>query len=135
MNSPTRELEGDNWVSEYLRKNESILRSKSYDFGVRIVRLSQFLVSEHKEYVLSRQILRSGTAVGALIREAQFGISKPDFRNKMSIALKEANETEYWLSILRDTDYINEKMFRSLSVDCVELIKMLIATVKTSQES
>lgn len=135
MNSPTRELEGDNWVSEYLRKNESILRSKSYDFGVRIVRLSQFLVSEHKEYVLSRQILRSGTAVGALIREAQFGISKPDFRNKMSIALKEANETEYWLSILRDTDYINEKIFRSLSVDCVELIKMLIATVKTSQES
>ena len=70
-----------------------------------------------------------------MIREAQFGISKPDFRNKMSIALKEANETEYWLSILRDTDYINEKMFRSLSVDCVELIKMLIATVKTSQES
>ena len=114
-------------------RKESVLRSKSYSFSVRIVRLSQFLVSEHKEYVLSKQILRSGTAIGALVREAEYGISKADFRNKMSIALKEANETEYWLLILRDTDYINEKMFRSLSVDCVELIKMLIATVKTSR--
>lgn len=116
-------------------RKESILRSKSYAFSVRIVRLSQFLIAEHKEYVLSRQILRSGTAIGALVREAEYGISKADFRNKMSIALKEANETEYWLSILRDTDYLNEKTFRSLSVDCVELIKMLIATVKTSRKS
>ena len=75
---------------------------------MRVVRLSQFLVSEHKEYVLSKQVLRSGTAVGALVREAEFGISKADFRNKMSIALKEANETEYWLSMLRDTDYNGE---------------------------
>lgn len=73
-------------------RNESILRSKSYAFGVRIVRLSQFLVSEHKEYVLSKQILRAGTAVGALVREAEYEISKADFRSKMSIALKEANE-------------------------------------------
>ena len=116
-------------------RKESVLRSKSYAFSVRIVRLSQFLVAEYKEYVLSKQILRSGTAIGALVREAEYGISKADFRNKMSIALKEANETEYWLLILRDTDYINEKMFRSLSVDCVELIKMLIATVKTTQKS
>ncbi len=115
-------------------RKESPLRSKSYAFGVRIVRLSQFLMTEHREYVLSKQILRAGTAVGALVREAEYGISKRDFRNKMSIALKEANETEYWLSILKDTDYITEKMFRSLSVDCVELIKMLIATVKTTQE-
>jgi four helix bundle protein len=115
-------------------KKESILRSKSYAFGVRIVRLSQFLVTEHREYVLSKQILRSGTAIGALIREAEYGIPRADFRNKMSIALKEANETEYWLSILKDTDYINEKLFRSLSVDCVELIKILIATVKTTQK-
>jgi len=115
-------------------KKESILRTKSYAFGVRVVRLSQFLVGEHKEYVLSKQILRSGTAIGALIREAEYGISRADFRNKMSIALKEANETEYWLSILKDTDYINEKLFRSLTDDCVELIKMLIATVKTSRK-
>jgi four helix bundle protein len=112
---------------------ESPLKTKSYAFGVRIVRLSQFLVNEHKEYVLSKQILRAGTSIGALIREAEYGISKADFRNKMSIALKEANETEYWLLMLRDTDYINEKTFRSLSVDCVELIKMLIATVKTTR--
>lgn len=115
-------------------KKESILRSKSYAFGVRVVRLSQFLVTEHNEYVLSKQVLRSGTAIGALVREAEYGISRADFRNKMSIALKEANETEYWLSILKDTDYINEKLFRSLSVDCVELIKILIATVKTTQK-
>ena len=113
---------------------ESPLRSKSYNFGVRIVRLSQFMVNEHREFVLSKQVLRSGTAIGALIREAEYGISKPDFRNKMAIALKEANETEYWLSMLRDTDYINDKLFESLSSDCVELIKMLIATVKTTQK-
>ena len=116
-------------------KKASVLRSKSYAFGVRVVRLSQMLVTEHNEYVLSRQVLRSGTAIGALIREAEYGISKPDFRNKMSIALKEANETEYWLSMLRDTDYINDKLFESLSSDCVELIKMLIATVKTTKEN
>lgn len=85
--------------------------------------------------MLSRQILRSGTAIGALIREAEYGISKADFRNKMSIALKEANETEYWLYILKDTGYIDEPDFRQLSEDCVELIKMLIATVKTTQNS
>ena len=121
-------------MEEPRANRESPLRTKSYAFGVRIVRLSQFMVSEHKEYVLSKQVLRSGTAIGALIREAEYGISKPDFRNKMSIALKEANETDYWLSILKDTDYINEKMFQSLSADCVELIKMLIATVKTTQK-
>ena len=76
-------------------RTESPLRTKSYAFAVRIVRLSQVLVSEHREYVLSKQILRSGTAIGALVREAEYGISRADFRNKMSIALKEANETEY----------------------------------------
>jgi len=115
-------------------KKDSVLRSKSYAFGVRIVRLSQFLVTEHREFVLSKQVLRSGTAIGALAREAEYGISKADFRNKMSIALKEANETEYWLSILKDTDYINEKLFLSLNQDCVELIRILIATVKTSRK-
>lgn len=115
-------------------KKESVLRVKSYAFGVRIVRLSQFLVTQHREFVLSKQVLRSGTAIGALAREAEYGISKADFRNKMSIALKEANETEYWLSMLKDTDYINEKLFQSLNQDCVELIKILIATVKTSRK-
>jgi len=90
-------------------------------------------VGEYKEYVLSKQILRSGTSIGALIREAEFGQSKADFRSKMAIALKEANETEYWLSLLKDTNYINEKLYQSLSNDCMELIKMLVSTVKTTQ--
>lgn len=114
-------------------RTESPLRTKSYSFAVRIVRLSQVLVSEHREYVLSKQILRSGTAIGALVREAEYGISRADFRSKMSIALKEANETEYWILILRDTDYIDERTFRELTATVVELIKMLIATVKTTQ--
>jgi four helix bundle protein len=78
--------------------------------------------------------LRSGTAIGALIKEAEFGQSKPDFINKMSIALKEANGADYWLHLLKDTDFLNEKMFESISADCVELIKMLVATVKTSKQ-
>ena len=89
---------------------------------------------EKKEYVLSKQLLRSGTAVGALIREAEFGQSLADFRSKMSIALKEANETDYWLNLLKDTGYLNEKLFQSISEDCIELIKMLISTVKTTKE-
>ncbi len=112
---------------------ESILKNKSYSFAIRIVKLSQHLVTEHREFVLSRQVLKSGTAIGALIREAEFGQSRADFRNKMSIALKEANETDYWLNLLPDTDYLNERLFFSLSRDCVELIKMLVATVKTTQ--
>jgi four helix bundle protein len=113
---------------------ESILKNKSYKFAIRIVRLSQFLQAEKKEFILSKQILRSGTAVGALIREAEFGQSLPDFISKMSIALKEANETEYWLSILNDTDYLDSKLHNSLQIDCKELIAMLVSTVKTSKQ-
>ena len=113
---------------------ESILKEKSYNFAIRIVKLSQYLQKEKSEFVLSKQILKSGTAIGALIREAEFGQSKPDFISKMSISLKEANETEYWLSILKDTDYINEKMFLSLQNDCKELIAMLVSTVKTTKK-
>jgi four helix bundle protein len=103
-------------------------------FAIRIVKLYSFLCDEKKEFVLSKQLLRSGTVIGALIKEAEFGQSKADFINKMSIALKEANETDYWLHLLKDTDFLNEKMFESISADCVELIKMLVATVKTSKQ-
>lgn len=89
--------------------------------------------NERKEFVLSKQILRSGTAVGALIREAEFAQSKPDFTHKMNIALKEANETDYWLNILKDTEYIELKQFESFQSDCKELIAMLVSTVKTSK--
>ena len=114
---------------------QSIIRDKSYAFAIRIVRLSQFLQREKKEYILSKQILRCGTSIGALIREAEFGQSRADFINKMSIALKEANETHYWLSLLKDTGYIDEKMYCSMSDDCLELVKLLVATVKTTQKA
>ncbi|MGQ0793887.1 MAG: four helix bundle protein [Deltaproteobacteria bacterium] len=110
------------------------LRDKSYAFAIRIVKLSQYLVNEKKEYVLSKQVLRSGTAIGALIREAEFGQSKADFVSKMSISLKEANETEYWLSILKDSEYIDEQLFNSLQNDCKELIDMLVSSVKTAKK-
>jgi len=109
------------------------LKDKSYQFAIRIVKLSQYLQRDKKEFVLSKQVLRSGTSVGALIREAEFGQSKADFASKMSIALKEANETEYWLSLLKDTDLISEDQFISLHADCKELIAMLVSTVKTSK--
>lgn len=116
-----------------MSENKSILKNKSYDFALRIVKLSQFLVSEKKEFILSKQILRSGTAIGALVREAEFGQSKPDFISKMSISLKEANETDYWLNLLKDSGFLSQKEFESLEKDCLELIKLLVATVKTSK--
>ena len=109
------------------------LKDKSYAFAIRIVKLSQYLQRDKKEFVLSKQVLRSGTSVGALIREAEFGQSKADFTSKMNISLKEANETEYWLSLLKDTGLISEDQFMSLHADCKELIAMLVSTVKTSK--
>ena len=97
------------------------------------MKLSQFLQQDKNEFVLSKQVLRSGTAVGALVREAEFGQSRADFASKMSISLKEANETEYWLCLLKDTDFISENQFESLQSNCKELIAMLVSTVKTSK--
>lgn len=114
--------------------SKSILKDKSYAFAIRIVKLSQHLQDDKKEFVLSKQILRSGTSVGALIREAEFGQSKADFVNKLSIALKEANETDYWLCLLKDTDYINQELFESLQSDCKELIAMLVSSIKTAKK-
>ena len=114
---------------------ESILKTKSYHFAIRIVRLAQMLQSDRMELVLSRQILRSGTSIGALVREAEFGQSKADFVHKMSIALKEANETHYWLSLIFDTVYMEESLSVSLKKDCEEIISLLVSTVKTSQKS
>ena len=110
---------------------KSVLRDKSYQFAIKIVRLVQWLQAEKKEYVLSKQMLRSGTAVGALIREAEFGQSRADFTHKLSIGLKEANETEYWLSLLNDTDYIKELEFKQMQTEFKELIAILVASIKT----
>jgi four helix bundle protein len=114
-----------------MEKKEWLLKGKSYKFAVRIVRLTQYLQQEKKEFVLSRQVLKSGTAVGALIREAEYAQSDADFINKLSISLKEANETAYWLSLLKDTDYLEENLFNSLLMDGNELISMLISSINT----
>ena len=111
---------------------KSILKEKSYNFAIRTVKLNQHLRDKRREFVLSKQLSRSGTAVGAMIREAEFGQSRTDFRNKMYIALKEANETDYWLNLLKDTEFLTQSQFKSISADCSELIRMLVATVKTT---
>ncbi len=113
--------------------SKSIVGEKSYRFAIRIVNLYKWLCEEKKEYVLSKQLLRSGTAIGALLKEAEHGQSKSDFLNKVNIALKEANETAYWLMLLKDTGYITEKEFDSIIVDAEELIKMLVSIVKTTK--
>ena len=112
---------------------ENIIASKSYTFALRIIKLYKYLVAEEKEYVLSKQVLRSGTSIGALVKEAEHAQSKADFVHKMNIALKEANETEYWLMLLKDSEYIDEKNFNSIYPDSVELIKLLVSIVKTSR--
>lgn len=114
-----------------VKGTNSVLNIKSYTFAIRIVKLSQYLQKEKSEYVLSKQILRSGTAIGALVRESEFGQSKQDFVHKLSISLKEANETDYWLSLLHDTEYMDERLYESLKNDCNELISLLVSSVKT----
>ncbi|MDR1129585.1 MAG: four helix bundle protein [Prevotellaceae bacterium] len=111
-------------------KKRSVLRDKSLAFALRIVKLSQFL-HDKNEYVLSKQVLRSGTAIGASIHEAEYAQSDADFISKFSIALKEANETVYWLELLHATDYIETNLYENLIVDCNELTSMLVATIKT----
>ena len=112
--------------------SESIIKNKSYAFALRIVKAYKFLSGEKKEFVLSKQLLRSGTSIGANVTEAIGGISKPDFSAKISIAYKEALETEYWLQLLKDSEYLDEKVFNSLMEDCVELSKILFSILKTT---
>lgn len=114
---------------------ESILRDKSFAFAVRIVRLAHYLQDKKKEFVLSKQVVRSGTAIGALVRESEFGQSRADFINKISVALKEAHETDYWMCLLRETDLINQEMAQSMQADCKELVAMLVASVKTAKKN
>ena len=112
----------------------NILKDKSYSFAIKVVTLSQYLVAEQKEYVLSKQLLRSGTAVGALICEGEFAASRADFINKLTVSLKEANETAYWLMLLKDTDYLDHERFTELHADCKELIAMLVSSIKTAKQ-
>lgn len=125
----------ENGKLKMMEKKENIVMNKSYVFALRIIKLYKHLLAEQKEYVLSKQILRSGTAIGALVKEAEHAQSKADFINKMNIALKEANETEYWLMLLKDSDYLDERSFQSIHSDSSELIKLLASIVKTSKQN
>ena len=113
----------------------NILIDKSIDFGARIVKLHRYLVTTHHEPVISKQILRSGTSIGANINEAQYGNSKADFISKLHIALKETAETEYWLRLLEKSDYLDDNMSSSLLNDCLEIKRILIVSLTTAKQN
>ena len=123
---------GNKIISEYNR-SDSPLHRKSYEFSIRIVNMVKYIKCSAKEYALTNQVLRSGTAIGALVREAEFAQSSSDFINKLSIALKECNETFYWLNLLRDTGFINDKEAESMLQNCNELTAILVSSVKTAK--
>ena len=112
-------------------RNDNIIVLKSKDFALRIIRLYVFLTESKREYVLSKQILRCGTSIGANVKEAMRGQSKPDFYSKLNIALKEASETEYWLELLHESNMIDDAAFESIYFDCQEIIKILVSITKT----
>ena len=113
---------------------DNIIEDKSFEFAVRIVNLRKFLMKEKDEYLLSKQLLRSGTSIGANVAEAQRAQSKADFISKISIALKEANETNYWLKLLYRTDYMDEKQFESMVNDLDQIISILVSICNTSKQ-
>lgn len=116
---------------EVVLKGDNQAQIKSYAFAIRVVRLCQYLSTEKRERVLSRQLLRSGTSIGANIEEGIGGQSRADFASKLSIAYKEARETVYWLRLLRDTDYLSQLEFESIYTDAEELCRILAAILKT----
>lgn len=115
-------------------KTNNVIVDKSLAFAVRIVNLYKYLTDVKHEYVLSKQILRSGTSIGANVKEAIRGQSKDDFAHKLNISLKEASETEYWLDLLVATEYITSEEYESIHNDCLELIKLLTAIIKSSRK-
>lgn len=116
-------------------KRENILKIRTFDFSLRIIKLTKLLMDARKEYVLTKQLLRSGTAIGALVREAEYAESKKDFVHKLHIALKEANETEYWIELLYKSDYINTTEFDSIATDLKDILKLLISSIKTMKKN
>ena len=114
-------------------KKNNVVMSKSYAFALRIIKLYKYLVAEKKEYVLTKQLLRSGTSIGALIREGEHAQSKADFLNKMNVALKEANETQFWIELLRDSDYLSYEESLSIYDNSNELIRLLASIVKSTK--
>ena len=116
-------------------KEENLLIDKSIAFAARIVKLQRHLIKDKKETVISKQIIRSGTSIGANINEANYGQSKADFISKMHIALKETAETEYWIKLLNMSEYIDDKMSKSLLDDCLEIKRMLVSSINTAKKN
>ena len=114
---------------------ENVIKEKSFEFALNIVKLYKYLSETKKEYVLSRQILKSGTSIGANIRESEHAQSKADFIHKVSISLKEANETDYWLELLYKSNYLEDSMYHALNQQCEEILKILTAILKTSRNN
>lgn len=114
---------------------DSVTLDKSKEFAIRIVKLYNYLRKEKREFVMSNQLLRCGTSIGANLAEALYGISRKDFLAKVSISLKECAETKYWLELLNKTGYLNDNEYKSINDDCTELIKLLASTVKTTREN
>jgi four helix bundle protein len=112
---------------------ENMLKEKSFRFAIRIVKLYKYLCDEKKEFVLSKQVLRSGTSVGAMVRESEHSESKADFIHKLAVAQKEINETIYWLELMCETKYISTKEFENINLEAVEIIKMVTSSIKTAK--
>lgn len=117
----------------YTNIMDNVIENKSFQFAIRIVRLYKFLFEEKKEYILSKQLLRAGTSIGANVTESQQAQSKPDFVSKISIALKEASETKYWIKLLGATEYLSENQTKSILDDCVEIEKILVTILKSAK--
>lgn len=112
---------------------ENVIKNKSFNFAFRIVKIYQYLTEIKREFVLSKQLLRSGTAIGALVRESEHAESKADFIHNLSIALKEANESDYWIELLHRSGYISEPEYKSIFSDLDEIIRLLVSIIKSSK--
>ena len=115
--------------------DNSIIADKSKAFALRIIRLKKYLAAEKREYIMANQIVRSGTSIGSNIREARRAQSDADFIHKLCISLKEADETQYWLELLHESDYINDAIYLSMNKDCDEIIRILVSIIKTKRRS
>lgn len=122
-------------MKDYSGDSKRVLQGKSYTFALRVIKLYNYLKDSKAEYVLSKQLLRAGTAIGALVSESEFAQSKADFANKLSVALKEPNETRYWLRLIKDSKLITDEEFNSINPDAEELIRLLVASIKTAKKT
>ncbi len=118
-----------------MKENKGNIKDKSLQFAIRIVNLYKYLINEKNEFIISKQILRSGTSIGANCREGDYAESKIDFIHKFTIAQKECNETIYWLELLFSTNYISEKEFKSINNDAIEIMKLLTSIIISAKKS